>query len=310
MMNDQILSIHQPTILKPLNIFNIDETKDYFNEEYLATQLEDKIDQTQNLLTDIKDEEGTYLLSITGKVLTEIQEHEQLKKDLRKARKKGDLKIAAETFHRSISHEISTEEFTRQVKKHQELIKDVMGEKAKIFLDTANGVNEDTVQTLKINGITTIITDAEEHYKDESLRVIDKNTLEIEEVQDDTTLTGKPLNISYSDTLALEERELETNDMQTKALEELKAFESKVKNIEDSFIERAWRLLTCQHVFETMCNDDIKEDKVHPHNSPYETHATFMNILNSLARHITAQTSDLNTVTNKQFHNTPSKVLN
>lgn len=146
MMTDfcMYFQVHQPYRMKRYTIFDIGKNPDYFDDcknrevmQKVATKC--YIPATQTLIENARDHPGRFkcAFSITGVALEQMERYapEALLK-LQELNDTGCAEFLGETYHHSLSYLFDKEEFLEQVKMHDRKIKELFGQKPRVFRNT------------------------------------------------------------------------------------------------------------------------------------------------------------------------------
>lgn len=150
------LHVHQPWRVRKYSIFDTATHHDYFDESDRSTErnnetvfrkVADKSYRPMNaLLEKLLNEhpDFKFSLSITG---TFLEQAEMWAPDVIESFKRlvdtGRVEIVAETYQHSLAFFYSREEFERQVKQHQDKIKEIFGVQSNVFRNTELAYNND-----------------------------------------------------------------------------------------------------------------------------------------------------------------------
>ncbi len=153
------LHVHQPFRVRPYSVFETAIDHNYFYEsdplgrvhnEAIFQKVADKSYRPMNaLLEKLLNEHPEFKvsLSITG---TFIEQAEQWAPDVLESFKRlvatGRVEIVAETYYHSLAFFYSREEFERQVKAHQDKIREVFGVETNVFRNTELAYNDQLAQ--------------------------------------------------------------------------------------------------------------------------------------------------------------------
>lgn len=148
------LHVHQPFRVRKYTIFDTAENHNYFvepdtftdrNNEKVFLKVADKSYRPMNALLEkllARHPEFKVAFSITG---TFIEQAEQWAPDVLESFRRlvatGQVEIIAETYYHSLAFFYSRPEFERQVKLHQQKIKDLFGVETKVFRNTELAYN-------------------------------------------------------------------------------------------------------------------------------------------------------------------------
>ena len=153
------LHVHQPLRVRQYSIFDTAEQHDYFDEsdihsdrnnEKILRKVADKSYRPMNALLEKllhRHPEFKVSLSITG---TFIEQAEQWAPDVLESFQRlvatGQVEIVAETYYHSLAFFYSRSEFERQVKMHQDKIRELFGVETKVFRNTELSYNDELAQ--------------------------------------------------------------------------------------------------------------------------------------------------------------------
>jgi len=149
------LHAHQPYRVRKYSVFDTATNHDYFDEpdydtksnnEQVFKKVADKSYRPMNELLEkllSAHPEFKVSLSITG---TFIEQAERWAPDViesfKRLIKSGRVEIVAETYHHSLAFFYSLNEFERQVKAHQDKIRELFGVETKVFRNTELAYND------------------------------------------------------------------------------------------------------------------------------------------------------------------------
>jgi alpha-amylase len=150
------LHVHQPLRVRQYSIFDTAEQHDYFDEadvhsdrnnEKILRKVADKSYRPMNALLEKllhRHPEFKVSLSITG---TFIEQAEKWAPDVLESFQRlvatGQVEIVAETYYHSLAFFYSRSEFERQVKMHQDKIRELFGVETKVFRNTELSYNDE-----------------------------------------------------------------------------------------------------------------------------------------------------------------------
>ena len=153
------LHVHQPLRVRQYSIFDTAEAHDYFDEsdvhsdrnnEKILRKVADKSYRPMNALLEKllhRHPEFKVSLSITG---TFIEQAEKWAPDVLESFKRlvatGQVEIVAETYYHSLAFFYSRSEFERQVKMHQDKIRELFGVETSVFRNTELSYNDELAQ--------------------------------------------------------------------------------------------------------------------------------------------------------------------
>lgn len=150
------LHMHQPHRLKQYNIFSVGHDHDYWtekdwyagsNNERIFKKVTEKsyrpmLAKLEKCLVDYPS--FKFSLSITGTFIEQAQKWApDLIVTLQRLAKTGRMEIVAETYYHSLAFFFNKDEFTAQVRKHQEKIRELFGLNTKVFRNTELAYNND-----------------------------------------------------------------------------------------------------------------------------------------------------------------------
>ncbi len=150
------LHVHQPLRVRNYTVFDVATNHDYFDEssydtdrnnEKVMRKVADKSYRPMNSLLErllAENPEFRLSLSITG---TFIEQAEKWAPDVlesfQRLVKTGRVEIVAETYYHSLAFFYSRDEFERQVRAHQDKIREVFGVETKVFRNTELAYNDE-----------------------------------------------------------------------------------------------------------------------------------------------------------------------
>jgi alpha-amylase len=166
------LHAHQPLRIKQYSIFDAGHDHFYFNEEAPGSDINnhfiiDKVSDksylpTNEVLIKLLSQYPQFKisLSITG---TLIEQLEQWRPDVLESFKKmvdtGRVEILTETYHHTLAFFYSKSEFSSQVEKHTNKIKDIFSVVPTAFRNTELAYNNDLAKWADLNDYKAIITE-------------------------------------------------------------------------------------------------------------------------------------------------------
>lgn len=166
--------LHQPYRLRDVNVFDMGN----INQEYFAGESDDnkeiflKVSHKSyrpmlNLLNTLlnRHSDFSFALSITGVFLDQAQSYDpHIIELLKKMIATGRVEVLAETYHHSLASLYSPEEFSTQVKLHENYINDLFGVRPTVFRNTELIYsNEIAVEVAKL-GYQGMLTEAVDRY--------------------------------------------------------------------------------------------------------------------------------------------------
>ncbi|MDE6176683.1 MAG: polysaccharide deacetylase family protein, partial [Paramuribaculum sp.] len=136
--------IHQPFRLKRYRFFDIGNDHYYYDDfanDDIVTRIarDSYIPAAERLLKMIKESDGAFrcAISITGTAIEQFERYVPEFIDLLKSlAETGKVEFLAETYAHSLSSLIDPEEFTEQVKAHDDKIFELFGVKPTVFRNT------------------------------------------------------------------------------------------------------------------------------------------------------------------------------
>lgn len=103
--------------------------------------------------------------SISGVVLDQFAQYQpQVIDSFKRLIDTGRVELLAETYHHSLAFVFSASEFKKQVKLHQEKIKDIFGLKTQAFRNTELIFNNQVAQSAEALGFSTILAEGVDRY--------------------------------------------------------------------------------------------------------------------------------------------------
>lgn len=163
--------IHQPFRLKRYRFFDIGKDHYYFddfaNDDIISRIAERSyMPMADTLLEMIRRSEGRFkcAISITGTAIEQIERYAPEFNDRLKAlADTGCVEFLSETYAHSLASLKDTEEFIRQVKAHDKLIKDLYGKKPKVFRNTEMIYDDDIAAVIASMGFKGCLTEGAKH---------------------------------------------------------------------------------------------------------------------------------------------------
>ena len=149
------LHIHQPIRYREYSIFDVGNNSNYFNDDYNGRQSNERIFRKvaeksyYPMLKLLLKNMETYpdfkvSFSITGTWLEQAEMWEpELIDIIRKMVNRGQAEIVGETYYHSLAFFYNRDEFTDQVKIHEETIDRLFGVKPKVFRNTEFAYNDE-----------------------------------------------------------------------------------------------------------------------------------------------------------------------
>lgn len=149
------LHLHQPFRYRKYSFFDVGLKHDYFNDDFYSKQSNERIfrkvteksyiPMLKLLEKKIKENKNFKLsLSITGTWLEQAEQwRPELILQIKRLVASGQVEIIGETYYHSMAFFYDLKEFEKQVKMHQQKIKDLFGVKTKIFRNTELAYNDE-----------------------------------------------------------------------------------------------------------------------------------------------------------------------
>lgn len=163
--------IHQPYRLKRYRFFDIGNDHYYYDDfadDEIITRVAQNsyIPMADTLLEMIKNSNGEFkcAISISGIAIEQLQMYvpEYIDK-LRQLSETGCVEFLSGTYSHSLSSLEDPEEFIREVKAHDDLIYRLLGQKPKVFANTALIYDDDIAMLVASMGFKTTLTDGAKH---------------------------------------------------------------------------------------------------------------------------------------------------
>lgn len=164
--------VHQPFRLRHYSVFDIGHNQNYFDDEKNA-QICKKVAHkcylpTNKLMLDlIKRTNGKFRISysISGVALEQFEKYcPEVLDTFRDLQKTGAVEFIAETYYHSLSYLYSKTEFVEQVKKHEEMLKRLIGApKPTTFRNTELIYNNELAKFVEDMGYKTILAEGADH---------------------------------------------------------------------------------------------------------------------------------------------------
>ena len=163
--------VHQPFRLKNYRFFDIGVHHDYFDDyanRFLMQQLAERsyLPANQILQNLIKKHGKAFRVSfsISGTALEQFEKYTpEVLESFKKLAKTGNVEFLSETYVHSLASLKSKDEFSRQVKLHEEKIKEHFGVKPKVFRNTELIYNDEIGNLIFELGYNTVITEGPKH---------------------------------------------------------------------------------------------------------------------------------------------------
>lgn len=159
--------VHQPV---RLNRFNMFSNAPYFNDEknkHIFERVSNKCYLPTNkiLLDLIEENKGKFKVafSLTGIFVEQCQKFApQVIESFKKLADTGNVEFLSETYYHSLSALFSQKEFEEQINLHNNLIKDMFGQKPEVFRNTEAMYSNSIAKTIENLGYKGIITEGHE----------------------------------------------------------------------------------------------------------------------------------------------------
>ncbi|MDE5848892.1 MAG: glycoside hydrolase family 57 protein [Muribaculaceae bacterium] len=165
------LNIHQPYRLKRYRFFDIGNDHYYYddfaNEDIISNLAERSYIPMCQTLLDMANEYGSDFkcaVSISGTAVEQLQQSEpEVIELLRKLSDKGCVEFLAGTFAHSLASIEDPEEFMRQVKVEQKVIKNVFGQTPKVFANTELIFDDEVASLIQAMGFKAAVVPGAKH---------------------------------------------------------------------------------------------------------------------------------------------------
>jgi len=163
--------IHQPYRLKRYRFFDIGNDHYYF-DDFADDDIISRVAQTsyipmaETLLEMIKENEGNFkcAISISGTAIEQLQQYvPEFIELLKKLADTGCVEFLAGTYSHSLASIEDSEEFLREVKNHETLIKNLFGVTPKVFCNTELIYDDDIALLVNAMGYKTVLTEGAKH---------------------------------------------------------------------------------------------------------------------------------------------------
>lgn len=163
--------IHQPNRLKRYRFFDIGNDH-YYYDDFANDDIVNRITEhsyipmAKTLLEMIQENNGNFkcAISITGTAIEQLQMYVPEFIDLlRKLTDTGCVEFLSETYSHSLASLENPEEFTRQVKEHDKLIKQLFGQTPKVIRNTELIFSDDIAHMMHSMGFHGAITEGAKH---------------------------------------------------------------------------------------------------------------------------------------------------
>jgi len=163
--------VHQPYRMRNYQIFDIGNNSDYFdhkkNKEIMQKVADKCYLPANKLMLDlIKRHDGAFKIaySITGVALDQFEEYApEVIESFKELAKTGCVEFLGETYYHSLSFLYSKEEFKEQVKKHEDKIVKLFGQKPKVFRNTELVFNNELANYIQNLGYKGVMAEGADH---------------------------------------------------------------------------------------------------------------------------------------------------
>jgi alpha-amylase len=159
------MHIHQPWRVRPYSLFEVGHNHNYYgsdNERVFRKVADKSYRPMLALLGKLLDQHPNFAfsLSITGTWLeqAELWGRDIIEK-LQELVKTGRVEIVAETYHHSLAFFYDEQEFERQVKMHQDKIKELFGVESVVFRNTELAYNDELAEKVGQMGFQTVVAE-------------------------------------------------------------------------------------------------------------------------------------------------------
>ena len=162
------LHAHQPVRINKFSVFDVGNGKEYFDEErnkfYLERIIRKSYIPTNKLLLElIKKYNFKVSFSITGVLMEQLERYApHVLKSFQDLADTGNVEFIGETYYHSLAWIYSKKEFKRQVKMQEKKIKEIFGQKPRIFRNTELIYNNDMAKAVEALGYNAILTEGTE----------------------------------------------------------------------------------------------------------------------------------------------------
>ena len=163
--------VHQPYRLKKYRFFDLGNNH-YYYDDYLNKSIMERVAAKSyipmnNLLLDLIKKYGKDFkvsFSISGSALDQFQEYTPHVLDsFKQLAQTGNVEFLTETYAHSLSGLKSKEEFVRQIRMHQEKIKELFGVSTQTFRNTELIYSDEIGEIIADLGFKTILTEGAKH---------------------------------------------------------------------------------------------------------------------------------------------------
>lgn len=165
------LHVHQPFRIGEYSMYDIENRSDYFESAYTSRTSNERIVKkvaeksyipTNQLLIKLLNEhpEFTLSISITGTVIEQFAQYApEVLQSFQELIATGRVEIIGETYHHSLAFFYNLEEFSTQVKMHEEVVQKYFGVTPQSFRNTELAYNDDLAKWADLNGYKAIIAE-------------------------------------------------------------------------------------------------------------------------------------------------------
>jgi alpha-amylase len=163
--------IHQPFRLKRYRFFDIGNDH-YYYDDFANDEIVSRVGEHSYLptLRTLNEMAATYgnafkcAISITGTAVEQLQQYvPEVIEELKKLADSGCVEFLSGTYSHSLASVENVDEFTRQVKSHDALIKQLFGQKPKVIQNTELIYDDDIALFMSSMGFKGAITDGAKH---------------------------------------------------------------------------------------------------------------------------------------------------
>lgn len=163
--------VHQPYRLRTYRFFDIGERDDYYDDytnRFIMQRIAQKCYLPMNkLLLDLIKEFGSAFkvsFSISGLAIEQFHAYApEVLESFKQLAKTGNVEFLAETYAHSLSSLKDTDEFTRQVEMHDQLIKELFGQKPTTFRNTELIYSDKIGEAVANMGYDVMLTEGAKH---------------------------------------------------------------------------------------------------------------------------------------------------
>ena len=160
--------VHQPLRLNKFTVFS--ENIPYFDEEKNREILQRVATKcylpTNRILSDLIDDLGKQFriaFSLTGTFVEQCRKYSpEVLESFKRLADTGNVEFLGETYYHSLAGLFSMEEFGEQVELHRSLMKDLMGQKPKVFRNAEAMYSNDIARSIEHLDFTGIVAEGHE----------------------------------------------------------------------------------------------------------------------------------------------------